>query len=36
MNGTKGNPMTICRSLWLWSLLATLNVIQVVRPWLML
>lgn len=36
MADTKGEPMTIYRSLLLWSVVAALNVIQVVRPWLML
>ena len=36
MGDTKPDQMTICRSLSLWSLVAALEVIQMVRPWLML
>jgi hypothetical protein len=36
MYDTKGNRMTLYRALSLWSLVAALNVIQMVRPWLML
>ena len=36
MCALKRDRMTMYRSLSLWSLVAVLNVIQLVRPWLML
>ena len=36
MCNTKPDQMTICRSFSLWSLVLALEIIQMVRPWLML